>query len=73
MSAIIRDRGSNLRAHAPRHLRQQSFTARKWEIRAAQARLGLEPCFSTPIRHQCRDIHCPWRRECKGLRAEWRR
>jgi len=70
MSAVPKQPARNLQAHTPG---RRSFTARKWQIRAMQLQMGMEPCFSTEYRHVCRDTDCPWRDQCKVLRAEWRR
>lgn len=52
---------------------RKGATARRWEIWAAQAKSGAEPCFATEHRFQCTRRTCPWWDECQGLQADWRR
>ena len=42
-------------------------------VRSAQRALGLEPCFATDQRFDCRKEGCSWRAECMKLKAAWLR
>ena len=42
-------------------------------VRSAQRALGLEPCFGTDERYDCRHADCFWRAQCLRLKADWLR
>jgi hypothetical protein len=42
-------------------------------VRSAQRALGLEPCFGTDQRFECRKDGCTWRAQCMKLKAAWLR
>jgi len=42
-------------------------------VRSAQRALGLEPCFGTDERYDCRREDCFWRAQCLRLKADWLR